>query len=447
MRTAIVLSFLVLLFSNATDVHARSQRVNQIPSGSVNSCANCHVNPSGGGARNAFGQVVESGFLSGSGANASVVWNASLAGMDSDGDGFSNGTELGDPDGDGTPTIGAQVTNPGLASSLPQVVNNAPTIASIDAKGVDEGAVLTFSVTATDPDNDTVTLTASNLPTGATFANGEFTWTPDFDQSGSFTVSFGASDGTAQASTTVQITVANTNRVPVFDTIAAQTVKEGTALSFTVGATDPDGDAVTLAAEGLPTGATLSGGQFAWTPGFDQSGSITVSFTASDGTGQALASVQIAVEDAQRPLTLSSISPTATLLVHPTGDTVRVSVAAESPDRGGLTYTWLVNGATQVETRASLLVTVSEGTTDDVISVTASDGTDSLSQNWTVTKALLGDFDVDKDVDFSDFLIFVGAFGKTSADPAFIASADINGNGTVDFPDFLTFVRFFGLRL
>jgi hypothetical protein len=190
----------------------------------------------------------------------------------------------------------------------------------------------------------------------------------------------------------------------------------------------------------------LSDGTFTWTPGFDQSGSITASFTASDGTDQALASVLISVEDAQRPLTISSISPIATLLVLSVGDTVRVSVAAESPDRGGLTYAWQVNGTAQIETTGSFLATASESTADDIISVTATDGTDSLSQSWTVTKVLLGDFDGSNAVDFSDFLTFVGAFGKTSADPTFNASADINGNGTVDFPDFLTFVRFFGVK-
>jgi protocatechuate 3,4-dioxygenase beta subunit len=194
--------------------------------------------------------------LSGNGASASVVWNAALAALDSDGDGFSNGTELGDPDGDNTATPGAVVTNPGLASSFPQVVNNAPSLASIGAKNVEEGTALTFAVTATDQDNDDVTIAASSVPAGASFTNGNFTWTPGFDQSGSFTVSFRASDGTAETSATVNITVVNTNRVPVFDTIETQNVKEGQPLTFTVSATDPDGDAVTLAlgAESLPRG-------------------------------------------------------------------------------------------------------------------------------------------------------------------------------------------------
>ena len=37
---------------------ARSFRPGQIPNGSMFSCANCHVNQNGGGARNLFGQTV-----------------------------------------------------------------------------------------------------------------------------------------------------------------------------------------------------------------------------------------------------------------------------------------------------------------------------------------------------------------------------------------------------
>ncbi len=45
--------------------------------------------------------------------------NAGLAALDSDGDGTTNGEELGDPDGDGVPVDGAVVTNPADSASTP----------------------------------------------------------------------------------------------------------------------------------------------------------------------------------------------------------------------------------------------------------------------------------------------------------------------------------------
>ena len=115
----IALGIAVIGWSNPAD--ARSFRVSQVPNGNVNSCGTCHVSPSSGGARNAFGQAIENGFLTTSGRQGQVTWNAQIAGMDSDGDGVSNGQELGDPDGDGTPDASIMVTAPGNPSDFVQV--------------------------------------------------------------------------------------------------------------------------------------------------------------------------------------------------------------------------------------------------------------------------------------------------------------------------------------
>lgn len=98
------------------EAEARNFRTGLIPNGDVNSCANCHNNPGGGGARNPFGEAV--GALVDPGS-ADAFWSPALAALDSDGDGATNGEELGDPDGDGTPDAGAEVTNPGDPASVP----------------------------------------------------------------------------------------------------------------------------------------------------------------------------------------------------------------------------------------------------------------------------------------------------------------------------------------
>ena len=68
-----------------------------------------HINPSGGGSRNAFGLDF---------AAAGYQWTASLCAQDSDGDGMTNGEELGDPNcvwtEGATPEMTTGITHPGL---------------------------------------------------------------------------------------------------------------------------------------------------------------------------------------------------------------------------------------------------------------------------------------------------------------------------------------------
>ena len=96
---------------------ARPARVTQIPNGS---CGACHVDPDGRGPLTAFGDEINKNYLTQSGSRGEVRWNAALAMLDSDGDGVSNGRELGDPDGDGTPDPSIVVTNPGDSTNFVQ---------------------------------------------------------------------------------------------------------------------------------------------------------------------------------------------------------------------------------------------------------------------------------------------------------------------------------------
>ncbi len=124
MKKQILMFFLLIGVASSTFLIARAFRPAQIPNGTKNACANCHINPAGGGPRTAFGTEIELNYLSTPGATGQVQWSEALAALDSDGDGFSNGEELQDPQGTwriGQPAPGdlALVTNPGDASDFP----------------------------------------------------------------------------------------------------------------------------------------------------------------------------------------------------------------------------------------------------------------------------------------------------------------------------------------
>lgn len=118
LRVAVTLA---VLSAGAPLAEARSFRVNEIPNGAHRSCETCHETD-GGIVFNAFGSDVRS-FLVGEGAASGrhVDW-AALAGRDSDGDGFTNGQELGDPGGTwrtGDASPGGVPSAPGDPESVP----------------------------------------------------------------------------------------------------------------------------------------------------------------------------------------------------------------------------------------------------------------------------------------------------------------------------------------
>ena len=118
-----VLLVTVLFLSGviADEANARSKRVRQVPNGSAASCNTCHTS-GGGSPLNPFGIEIATNFLTSAGAPGDVIWGAELAALDSDGDGASNGTELGDPDGTwvaGDDNPAGEAFHPGDPESTP----------------------------------------------------------------------------------------------------------------------------------------------------------------------------------------------------------------------------------------------------------------------------------------------------------------------------------------
>ena len=96
--------------------------------------------------------------------------------------------------------------------------NPPPVVTPIGDQTTLVGQLVTFNVEATDSAGETLVLSAEGLPDGATFEDngdgtGVFTWRPSVTQTGEFTVTFIATDGTGQGSTTVTITVEGTATV------------------------------------------------------------------------------------------------------------------------------------------------------------------------------------------------------------------------------------------
>ena len=131
------------------------------------------------------------------------------------------------------------------------------------------------------------------LPGWASFVeNGDgtatITGTPGFGDAAVSSITITASDGDVIDQVTVDLTITDSNRPPVVDSIADQTVAEGDAFSLTVSAADPDGTLPMLSAGGLPAWAGLvdngdGTATIAGTPGYNDAVVTTVTINAEDG--------------------------------------------------------------------------------------------------------------------------------------------------------------------
>jgi hypothetical protein len=195
--------------------------------------------------------------------------------------------------------------------------NSAPTLDPVGPQIAIEGQPLTFQLVATDPDGDRISYGATPLPVGASLsASGLFSWTPARSAAGCnasslTTVQFTASDGVLSANESVPISVddANTNAPPLLTDPADRDVYVGRLVQFQLQASDADGDSLTFAASGLPTGATLSpAGAFSWTPNAAESTNAT--FTATDCTGLAASQSARLSATVQPPPHLGALSQT-----------------------------------------------------------------------------------------------------------------------------------------
>ena len=224
-------------------------------------------------------------------------------------------------------------------------VDRAPVVSSPATAAVAENSPLSMSVTAADSDGDVITsLTASGLPPGATFTagsgntSGTLTWTPNFSQSGTYNVTFTATNAMSGASS-ASITVTNVDRAPVVSAPPTDGVVAGESITLLVKAKDLDGDPITsLVGSNLPTGATFTAdpgdtsGTFSWTPGTGQVGVYTLTYTAANAlSGSASTTLTVTLEDHPPVVTAPSSISQSTLLPF------TFSVSASDPDGNPIT--------------------------------------------------------------------------------------------------------------
>ena len=112
-------------------------------------------------------------------------------------------------------------------------VNRPPVLEPIGDKTINEESTLTFTINASDPDNDSLAYFASNLPSSATFntVTQTFSWTPTYAE-GSYQVTFAVNDGSLSDNETITITVEMPEKKPEEELAAELGLPEGYNAEF-----------------------------------------------------------------------------------------------------------------------------------------------------------------------------------------------------------------------
>jgi RHS repeat-associated protein len=216
----------------------------------------------------------------------------------------------------------------------PAVVSTPPTQGFV-------GQAYFYAVRADDPESDKLTFALTTRPAGMAInpATGLITWTPADVQTGLNNVAVLVSDGqggTATQTYTVVVT-APINRPPAISTAPVTDALVGLAYRYGVGATDPEGDALTFALPAAPTGMSIdpSTGAVTWTPTASQAGSQRVLLAVTDAAGNVAGQVYtVHVQATNLPPVIDS----APVQSATAGLVYRYDVSATDPDSNPLSY-------------------------------------------------------------------------------------------------------------
>ena len=241
--------------------------------------------------------------------------------------------------------------NDGIIDSPPATVtvtvtpiNDTPEANDLAVNTDEDSTDFSIVLTATDPDDDTLTFTIVNPPQFGTLKNSlspptsmlteipaEVFYTPDPDFNGSDVFTFIANDGTLDSEeATVNIAIQPVNDAPVAD---EQTVSipEDSPAAITLTAADIDDDPLTFVIVSQPQNGVLNGTppNLAYTPNPDFNGSDTIIFKVNDGDLDSDdATVTIDVDSLDDPPIITSTPIT----IIDFGETYTYDVEADDPD-------------------------------------------------------------------------------------------------------------------
>lgn len=228
------------------------------------------------------------------------------------------------------------------ASGGNPVVPAGVSLNTVGDKIVAPGATINFTVSASNPDNNSITFSTNTshaiyMSQGASFnaTTRQFSWTPAAEGVHQITFTVTNNDVTPAVSDSETITINVSSRVQL-NSIGNKTVGPGGSLNFTVTAFNPDNNSVTLSADlSQATGATFNpgNGQFSWTPSAEGSHQVIFTVTDNDASPVVTDSETITIDVSSR-VQLNAIGNKSVTL----GGSLNFTVSASNPDNNSISF-------------------------------------------------------------------------------------------------------------
>lgn len=331
---------------------------------------------------------------------------------------------------------------------LDPLINNPPILFRIGNKSIDENQTLTIQLEAADPDpwdNLTFLTNAGDvLPSQFSINSltGLFEWTPTFDDSGTYNVTFFVTDGELGDKESIFIIANNVNRPPKMQQIEEQTINETNILYLKINATDPDRDNLTFstnAQEILPGLVEFNNqtGELRYVPGFYASETYEVRFSARDEEFTVSQEVIITVINTPYPIVIDPIGPQEIL----EGQTLSLDVNATDHYNPNSTITYLTDAYSVLPSQFSFNSETGIFIWNPSFMDSGNYSVIFFATNgefWTEEETVISvyddscppDINGDENVDVTDLLTVLDNWGS-------IGPGDLNSNGVVDVGDLL----------
>ena len=271
--------------------------------------------------------------------------------------------------------------------------NSSPpvfTSGAIFSAAENQTAIGTVTATDTDTDNGLISFTVSGSELSITSAGVlTFSSAPDYETQSSYSATVTASDGTNSTDQSITVTVTDVDDVaPVFSSSASFSAAENQTAIGTVTATDVDTDnsSISFSVSGSELTITSAGVlTFASAPDYETKSSYTATVTATDGTNSTDQSITVNVTN------LNDNSPVFTsLATFSAAENQRnIGTVTATDDDASDSITFTVSGSELLITSAGVLSFAAtpdyETKTSYTATVTATDGTNTVTQNITIS--------------------------------------------------------------